>query len=129
MVPDSDSVGGAAEGTKSPSTSGSPAPDTSMKNVLGLHSFDFDMANSHKTKRARPLYGIFRKSSLTPFSFVCDDASLFDADAGGLPGQAKDAAVVSQFPDHEERRKADEQQRADQQGIENGEIVYQPLLE
>ena len=30
MVPDSDLVGGAVEGTNSPSTSGSPDPETSI---------------------------------------------------------------------------------------------------
>ena len=38
MVPDSLVDGGAAEGTKSPSTSGMPAPDTSMNNVFGISS-------------------------------------------------------------------------------------------
>ncbi len=40
MVPDSDLVSGAVEGTKRPSTSGRPDPETSMKNVLGGSSLD-----------------------------------------------------------------------------------------
>jgi hypothetical protein len=39
VVPDSLSTGGAVDGTKSPSTSGIPAPDNSTKNVFGEGSF------------------------------------------------------------------------------------------
>jgi hypothetical protein len=44
-VPDSDSAGGATEGTKSPSTSGRPEPETSMNRVLSLGAVGFTVSS------------------------------------------------------------------------------------
>ena len=57
-MPDSDSVGGAVEGTKRPSTSGRPDPDTSIKKVLGGNDFVSTIISFARFRQLRGSLGL-----------------------------------------------------------------------